>query len=117
MLGQSHGPRINGKRHTGHPAWGAENPEAETEGGAVWDKAAGNSTVNSARRAQKTGVGRTLLLGARTCCVGVGGRWQVRPLGQKGPWSRKWQPTSYFCLENSMDRGAWWAAVCRVTKE
>ena len=22
----------------------------------------------------------------------------------------------YFCLENSMDRGAWWATVHRVTK-
>ena len=76
MLGQPHGPQINRKWHTGHPAWGAENPEAETERGAVWDKAAGNSTVNSARRAQKTGVGRKLLLGARTCCAGVEGRWQ-----------------------------------------
>ena len=36
------------------------------------------------------------------------------------PWSqiytvpgRKWQPTplQYFCLGNSMDRGAWWAAL------
>ena len=25
-------------------------------------------------------------------------------------------PLQYFCLENSMDRGAWWAAVHRVTK-
>ena len=23
----------------------------------------------------------------------------------------------YSFLENSMDRGAWWATVCRVTKE
>ena len=23
----------------------------------------------------------------------------------------------YSCLQNSMDRGAWWAAVHRVTKE
>ena len=22
------------------------------------------------------------------------------------PWSRKWQPTQYSCLEKSMDRGA-----------
>ena len=22
----------------------------------------------------------------------------------------------YFCLENSMDREAWWATICRVTK-
>ena len=25
----------------------------------------------------------------------------------KIPWSRKWQPTPVFLLENSMDRGAW----------
>ena len=27
----------------------------------------------------------------------------------KIPWSRKWQPTQYSCLENSMGRGTWWA--------
>ena len=32
----------------------------------------------------------------------------------KIPCRRKWQPTPY--LENPMDRGAWWAAVHRVTK-
>ena len=32
-------------------------------------------------------------------------------------WRRKWQPTPVFsCLENSMDRGAWWATVHRVAK-
>ena len=25
-------------------------------------------------------------------------------------------PLPYSCLENSMDRGAWWATVCGVTK-
>ena len=25
-------------------------------------------------------------------------------------------PPQYSCLENPMDRGAWWAAVYRVTK-
>ena len=25
-------------------------------------------------------------------------------------------PLQYFCLENSMDRGAWWAAVHGVTR-
>ena len=28
-------------------------------------------------------------------------------------WRRKWQPTPVSCLENPMDRGAWWAAVHR----
>ena len=25
-------------------------------------------------------------------------------------------PLQYSCLENSMDRGTWWATVCGVTK-
>ena len=29
---------------------------------------------------------------------------------------KKWQPLQYSCLENPMDRGAWWAIVHRVTK-
>ena len=24
------------------------------------------------------------------------------------PWNRKWQPATYSCLENSMDRWPWW---------
>ena len=33
-------------------------------------------------------------------------------------WRRQWQlPLQYSCLENPMDRGAWWAAVHGVTKE
>ena len=32
------------------------------------------------------------------------------------PWRRAWQPTPVFCLENPIDRGAWWALVCRVTQ-
>ena len=34
----------------------------------------------------------------------------------KIPWSRKWQPLQYTCLENSMERGAWWATVYGVVK-
>ena len=34
----------------------------------------------------------------------------------KIPWRREWQPTSVFCLENSMDRGAWWATAQRGHK-
>ena len=30
---------------------------------------------------------------------------------------RKWQhPLQYSCLENPMDRGAWWAAICGVAQ-
>ena len=31
--------------------------------------------------------------------------------GRKIPWSRKWQPLQYSCLENSMYRGNWQATV------
>ena len=31
------------------------------------------------------------------------------------PWRREWHPLQYSCLENHMDRGAWWATVYRVT--
>ena len=34
----------------------------------------------------------------------------------KIPWRRKWPPTPIFLLENSMDRGAWWATVHGVAK-
>ena len=35
---------------------------------------------------------------------------------EKIPWRREWQPTPVFLLENSMDRGAWWATVHGVTE-
>ena len=38
-------------------------------------------------------------------------RCRFDPWVRKIPWSRKWQPTSAFLLENSTDRGAWWATV------
>ena len=42
---------------------------------------------------------------------------QVQSLGfGKIPWRRVWQPTPVFLLENSMDRGAWWAIVDGITK-
>ena len=38
----------------------------------------------------------------------------------KIPWNRKWQSTPYSCLENclenSLDTGAWWATVHRITQ-
>ena len=34
----------------------------------------------------------------------------------KIPWRRAWQPLQYSCLENPMDRGAWWATVPGVPK-
>ena len=34
----------------------------------------------------------------------------------KTPWRRHGNPLQYSCLENPMDRGAWWATVQRLTK-
>ena len=39
------------------------------------------------------------------------------PWVRKIPWSRKWQPTLIFLIENATDRGAWWATVHRVLRE
>ena len=30
---------------------------------------------------------------------------------KKVPWRQEWLPLQYSCLENPMDRGAWWATV------
>ena len=39
----------------------------------------------------------------------------VSELG-KSPGERNGYPLQYSCLENSMDRGTWWATVHGVTK-
>ena len=41
---------------------------------------------------------------------------QVQSLGQEGSLE-KGITTQYSCLENSMDRGAWWAAVHGVAED
>ena len=42
----------------------------------------------------------------------------VRSLHWDIPWRRKWQPPLWYsCLENAMDRAAWWATAHRVAKE
>ena len=38
--------------------------------------------------------------------------WKIHLLSGKGNGT----PLQYFCLENPMDGGAWWAAVCGVSK-
>ena len=40
-------------------------------------------------------------------------RPEFDPWVGKIPWRRAWQPT---CLENPMDRGAWWAAIYGVAQ-
>ena len=42
---------------------------------------------------------------------------QVRPLGREDPLKEgNGSPLQYSCLENRMDRGAWWAAVRGVAE-
>ena len=41
---------------------------------------------------------------------------QFYPWVGKSPWRRKWQPTPVSCLENFVDRGAWWVTVHGVAK-
>ena len=38
------------------------------------------------------------------------------PWVRKIPWSRKWQPANFFCLENAMDKGVWPTTVHGVSK-
>ena len=39
------------------------------------------------------------------------------PGSERSPGGRNGNPLQYSCLENSMDRGAWWATVHGVAKE
>ena len=38
------------------------------------------------------------------------------PGSGRSPGGGHGNPLQYSCLENPMDRGAWWATVCRVTE-
>ena len=38
------------------------------------------------------------------------------PGAGRSPGEGNGNPLQYFCLENPMDRGAWWATVHRVAK-
>jgi len=51
-----------------------------------------------------------------TCNAGaVGDVGSIPELG-KSPGGGNGNPLQYSCLENPMDRGAWWATVHRVAK-
>ena len=41
---------------------------------------------------------------------------QVQPLGRRSPGEGNGYPLQYSWLENSMDRGAWWASVRGVAE-
>ena len=44
------------------------------------------------------------------------GDMDLIPESGRSPGVGNDSPLQYFCLENSMDRGAWWAIVYAVTK-
>ena len=50
---------------------------------------------------------------ASSCNVGDPGSI---PGSGRSPGEGNGKPLQYSCLKNSMDRGAWWATVHRVTK-
>ena len=39
------------------------------------------------------------------------------PESERSPGEGNGNPLQYFCLENPMDRGAWWAIEHGITKE
>ena len=44
-------------------------------------------------------------------------RYELDPWMGKNLWRRAWQPTHYSCLENLINRGAWWATVHGVAQK
>ena len=48
--------------------------------------------------------------------TGATGHTRWIPGSRRSPGERNGNPLQYACLENSMDRGAWWATVRGVTK-
>ena len=51
-----------------------------------------------------------------TCNAGDTGDVGLIPVLGRSPGGGHGNPLQYFCLENPMDRGAWWATVQRVAK-
>jgi len=47
---------------------------------------------------------------------GFSGGSNIKPLPGRSPGEGNGNPLQYSCLENSMDRGAWWATVHGVAK-
>ena len=41
---------------------------------------------------------------------------RVLSLGQEDPLEKEMDPLQYSCLENAVDRGAWWATVHGLAK-
>ena len=49
------------------------------------------------------------------CNVGDSSSGSV-PVSGRFPWERNGYPFQYSCLENSMDKGTWWAKVHGVAE-
>ena len=61
--------------------------------------------------------GSQVALVVKNLPVNVGDKRQgLDPWVGKIPWRRHGNPLQYSCLENPMDRGAWWATICGVEK-
>ena len=56
------------------------------------------------------------LSGKESTCNAGATRCGFDPRVRKIPWKKKCNPLQYSCLENPMDRGAWWATVHGVTR-
>ena len=56
------------------------------------------------------------LSGKERICLPMQETW-VQFLGLEDLWRRDGNSLQYCCLENSMDRGGWWATVHGVAKE
>ena len=50
------------------------------------------------------------------CKAGAEGDGGSIPGSRRSPGGGRGNPLQYSCLENTMDRGAWWATVQRVAK-
>ena len=50
------------------------------------------------------------------CNAGDAGDMSLIPGLGRSPGVGNGNPLQYFCLENPMERGAWWATVHRVAK-
>ena len=52
---------------------------------------------------------------AKECACNVGDSGSIPGLG-RSPAEGKGYPPQYSCLENSMDRGAWWATAHGISE-
>ena len=50
------------------------------------------------------------------CNAGDTGDVGSNPGLERSPGEENGDPTQHSCLENPMDRGTWWASVCKVAK-